>query len=90
MPTCPTCGANLSPDWKFCIYCGSPVPTAGPWRSAGTGSDRVTDPGIPGAIRLEQTLAPPRRRAVPVMLAVVLAIGGTVAVVTLMLGMLAR
>lgn len=26
MPTCATCSAELRPQWKFCIHCGTPVP----------------------------------------------------------------
>jgi hypothetical protein len=25
MSTCTTCGAQLQPDWKFCVFCGTPA-----------------------------------------------------------------
>ena len=25
MSTCTNCAAQLQPDWKFCIFCGTPV-----------------------------------------------------------------
>ena len=25
MPTCANCSAELSGDWKFCVYCGTPT-----------------------------------------------------------------
>lgn len=28
MHTCPHCGASLSPEWKYCIYCGTTVTQA--------------------------------------------------------------
>jgi len=47
MDTCANCQAQLAPEWKFCISCGSPVA-----RSA---------PRIPGAIRPDPGTAPRRR-----------------------------
>lgn len=50
MQTCANCGAELAPDWKFCIRCGARV--------------RTTDASeIPGAIRPEQ---PEHQRLSPV------------------------
>ncbi|MCU1440835.1 MAG: hypothetical protein JWP85_1832 [Rhodoglobus sp.] len=25
MPECASCSAELKPEWKYCIYCGTPV-----------------------------------------------------------------
>lgn len=25
MPTCTSCSAELRPEWKYCIYCGTPA-----------------------------------------------------------------
>jgi hypothetical protein len=25
MPVCASCSAQLQPEWKFCIYCGTPA-----------------------------------------------------------------
>lgn len=25
MSTCASCGAELKPEWKFCIHCGTPI-----------------------------------------------------------------
>lgn len=77
MPTCPTCGANLSPDWKFCIYCGTVVPTVLPRRYTNTGRE------IPSAIRPEHSWAPARRRLGPLVLGIVLAVVATASIVTL-------
>ena len=46
MDTCANCQAQLAPEWKYCIRCGSPV------RSA---------PRIPGAIRPDPDMAQRRR-----------------------------
>lgn len=47
MDTCASCQAELAPEWKYCIRCGTPVDSA-PER-------------IPGAIRPDPVLTTPRR-----------------------------
>ena len=74
MQTCANCGAELAPDWKFCIRCGARV--------------RMTDASeIPGAIRPEQ---PKPQSLGPLMVAgivlgTLVVLGGIVAVAVLLL-----
>lgn len=77
MPTCPTCGANLSPDWKFCIYCGTTVPTVLPRRYTNTGRE------IPSAIRPEHSSTPASRRRGPLVLGLLLGAVVVASIITL-------
>ena len=47
MPTCSNCSAALRAEWKFCIYCGTPV-----------GAEADSE-AIPAAIRPESEPRPP-------------------------------
>lgn len=74
MQTCANCGAELAPDWKFCIRCGARV--------------RTTDASeIPGAIRPQQ---PEPQRMNPLVIAGIVlgtlaVLAGIVAVAVLLL-----
>lgn len=62
MSPCPSCSAELTQDWKFCIYCGSAL---------------VTTAAVPGAIRPEDVAAAPRTRLdVPLLIGIVLGVAG--------------
>ncbi|WP_157157126.1 MULTISPECIES: zinc ribbon domain-containing protein [unclassified Diaminobutyricimonas] len=74
MQTCANCGAELAPDWKFCIRCGARV--------------RTTDASeIPGAIRPEQPEAQPLNPLViaGIVLGTLVVLAGVVAVAVLLL-----
>ena len=71
MPTCPSCGANLSPEWKFCIYCGAVAATVSPKRRA------ASDRAVPGAIRPDGLATARRSRLdVPLLIGIVLGTAG--------------
>ncbi len=80
MPTCLNCGANLAPEWKYCIYCGAAVATVSPRRRSGR--DATIPPAIPSAIRPE-TMTDTRktRLDVPLLIGIVLGLAGTALIV---------
>ena len=80
MPTCLSCGANLAPEWKYCIYCGAVAATVSPRRRSGRDDNGIT---IPPAIRPEATTTMGRktRLDVPLLVGVVLGLAGTVLIV---------
>lgn len=72
MPTCPSCGAELSPEWKFCIRCGAAT------RAPSSGM-----PTVPGAIRPDAgtAIATPSRLDVPLLVGIVLGTAGVALIV---------
>lgn len=84
MPTCLSCGANLAPEWKFCIYCGAIAATVSPRRR----SDRADAAGfsiaadIPPAIRPAESIAVRRSKLdVPLLVGIVLGVAGAALIV---------
>ena len=74
MPTCASCGAELKPEWKFCIKCGTPNPDA-----ATLTDEQEPEPepeAIPAAIRPEPADTTDMEPLAAV--AIVLAIAGAV------------
>jgi len=65
-PACANCSAELDPEWKFCIHCGTPVP------------ERES---IPGAIRPDAAPRAPLNRLTIVAL-IVGVVGGIPAIIT--------
>ena len=78
MPTCLSCGANLSPEWKYCIYCGAVAATVSPRRRSGRDDSGVT---IPPAIRPEALAGRGTRLDIPLLIGVVLGLAGTALIV---------
>jgi hypothetical protein len=68
MPPCPSCGAELSTTWKYCLYCGAALSAAA---------------GVPGAIRpADAAAAAPRSRLdVPLLIGSVLGVSGVALIV---------
>lgn len=94
MSTCPTCGAPLEGQWKFCLQCGTRLdavsaPTAAPATTTTTpespGVIAADAPEIPGALRPELDADPaPHTRPLSTLALVALAlgiIGGPVAII---------
>ncbi|MEX1078102.1 MAG: hypothetical protein WED09_03220 [Homoserinimonas sp.] len=79
MPTCLSCGANLAPQWKYCIHCGALAATVSPRRRGGRDEYGIT---IPPAIRPVGVVEPPKSGpSVPLL--VVLGLAGTALIVYL-------
>ncbi|MDO7882931.1 DUF4190 domain-containing protein [Salinibacterium soli] len=85
MSTCPSCGAELSQEWKFCLQCGARLERAGdpavePAAAAPLERTAQVPTEVPAAIRPDG-VAPPRAPLNPLALvALVLGvIGGPVA-----------
>lgn len=78
MPTCLSCGANLSPEWKYCIYCGAVAATVSPRRRSGRDDSGIT---IPPAIRPEAVAGGTTRLDIPLLIGVVLGLAGTALIV---------
>lgn len=79
MPTCLSCGANLAPEWKYCIYCGAVAATVSPRRRGGRDDNGMT---IPPAIRPDTTVQLQRSKLdVPLLIGIVLGLAGTVLIV---------
>ena len=79
MPTCLSCGANLAPEWKYCIYCGAVAATVSPRRRGGRDEYGVT---IPPAIRPDALAEPPKTKLdIPLLIGIVLGLAGTVLIV---------
>jgi hypothetical protein len=78
MPTCLSCGANLSPEWKYCIYCGAVAATVSPRRRSGRDDNGIT---IPPAIRPEALAGRATRLDIPLLIGIVLGLAGTVLIV---------
>jgi len=79
MPTCLNCGANLAPEWKYCIYCGAAVATVSPRRR-----DATIPPAIPSAIRPQGAPAARKTRLdVPLLIGIVLGVAGAALIVYL-------
>lgn len=70
MPTCPSCGATLSPLWKFCIYCGAVAATVSPKRV------RASDRAVPEAIRPDAAPVKSTRLDIPLLVGLVLGTAG--------------
>ena len=68
MARCAPCDAELQPQWKFCVRCGTKVSAAEvavPVDSARSEQTPIVAPGIPAAIRpheLSDDAEPPARR----------------------------
>ncbi|MCW4386023.1 zinc ribbon domain-containing protein [Salinibacterium sp. SYSU T00001] len=62
MPPCPSCGADLDTEWKYCIYCGVALAPA----------------AVPGAIRAADAPdeRPRTRLDVPLLIGIVLGVAG--------------
>lgn len=81
MPTCLSCGANLAPEWKYCIYCGAVAATVSPRRRSGRDDNGMT---IPPAIRPDAGAEPAKTKLdVPLLIGIVLGLAGTVLIVYL-------
>lgn len=80
MPTCLSCGANLAPEWKYCIYCGAVAATVSPRRRSGRDDNGVT---IPPAIRPEGVGPRTTKLDVPLVIGIMLGLAGTVLIVYL-------
>ena len=82
MPTCLAClacGANLSPKWKYCIYCGAIAATVPPRRRSARVGVGVR---IPPAIRPDATVEAPSSRLDPrLLVGIVLGLVGTAIIV---------
>lgn len=94
MSTCPTCGAPLEGQWKFCLQCGTRLdaasaptasPAATPTAPETPGAIAADAPEIPGALRPESDADPtPDARPLSTLALVALAlgvIGGPVAII---------
>lgn len=71
MERCESCGRELAPNWKFCIYCGRPVRRSG--------EPALT--GIPAAIRPELDEDPRRRYDTPFWIGVGMGVVGLALIV---------
>lgn len=71
MPSCTSCGAELTSDWKFCIYCGTTL-------AAASAVPAVVTAAVPGAIRQEDATAdaPRTRLDIPLLIGIVLGLAG--------------
>lgn len=79
MPTCLSCGANLAPQWKYCIYCGAVAATVSPRRRSGRDPSSVT---VPPAIRPDVIAVPAKTKLdVPLLVGIMLGVAGTVLIV---------
>lgn len=80
-----SCGANIAPEWKFCIHCGTVAPTVSPRRYDARGRSQ----GLPAAIRPEPAhlASTPAGRStrldVPLLLGIVLGVAGVALIVYL-------
>jgi hypothetical protein len=92
---CTDCQVELQPSWKFCIACGTPVPTVRPVPAQVISAPvPPTQPAIPAAIRptaIRPTAIPstrhdePRRRInLPVVSSIVLGTAGVALIVYLL------
>ncbi|MFP7762127.1 zinc ribbon domain-containing protein [Marisediminicola sp. LYQ134] len=59
MTTCTNCAAELSPRWKFCIHCGTPVVRSEAAAPPATPLPVTPPPVIPPAVRPADLAAPP-------------------------------
>lgn len=86
MSNCVNCQAELQPEWKFCIYCGTAVAPARP-----VGEQTGEGPKIPGAIRpnidgphpdhADLDHAPKRRLDIPLLVGILLGAAGIALVI---------
>lgn len=84
MPTCLSCGANLSPEWKYCIYCGAIAATVSPKRRRERADEGGFGLTIPPAIRPDVVdAARATRLDIPLLVGVVLGLAGTALIVYL-------
>ena len=80
MSTCASCGAELTPSWKFCIKCGAPVAMSEVAAEPIEAVDDAEPEVIPSAIRPDAV--EPRRFNILAILALLLAcIGGAPALI---------
>jgi hypothetical protein len=79
MPTCLSCGANLAPEWKYCIYCGAVAATVSPRRRGGRDDYGLT---IPPTRRRDVLARAPRTKLdIPLLVGIVLGLAGTALIV---------